>query len=308
MGKKDSTTKLLTRNNDVFAELFNRFVFEDNVVDPDKLVEKDSTEITAVLDKMLIEQKYRDVLKRAEIKVDSHFAYLLLGLENQSEINYAMPVRTMLYDAINYSNQISEISKEFRKGNKKGYNKAEWMSGFPKGTLIKPVITLVLCWSPDRWDAPKSLHEMMDSSIVNRYKDIIDDYKLHLISVHDLSDDVLKSLTTEIGLALEFSKYSRDEQKMYEFMNDDRFKERSNEFVATINEMNATRFKLNKKGGMVNMCKGIEDMKKTAKKELSIEYLEKLSNYFESTGLSRDESEEKAKTILLSGSKEIKFS
>ena len=115
MGKKDPSTKLLTRDNEVFAELFNRFLFEDDIIDPKKLEERDSTEITAIIDKMHIEQKYRDVLKHAEIKVDDKFAYLLLGIENQTDIHYAMPIRTMLYDAINYSNQLSGITKELRR-------------------------------------------------------------------------------------------------------------------------------------------------------------------------------------------------
>ncbi|MBR0420883.1 MAG: hypothetical protein IJI66_17100 [Erysipelotrichaceae bacterium] len=56
------------------------------------------------------------------------------------------------------------------------------------------------------------------------------------------------------------------------------------------------------------MAKGLDDLIRDAKNELSIEHLEKLSNYFESTGLSRSESEEKAKSILFSDSKEIKLS
>jgi hypothetical protein len=46
VGKKDSYTKAFTSRNDVFADLFNNFIFKGKkVVDPDKLVERDTTEL-----------------------------------------------------------------------------------------------------------------------------------------------------------------------------------------------------------------------------------------------------------------------
>lgn len=263
MGKKDITSKLLTNDNDVFAEIFNKFLFKENVIDPEKLKEKDTTEIVAIAEKVIAEQKYRDILKTAEVKVDDKFAYLLLGIENQSEIHYAMVIRTMLYDALNYSAQMMEIGKTVRKGSRSKYSEAEWLSGFPKGKKIIPVITLILCWKPEKWDAPKSLYEMMDKSIVDRYKKWIDNYTLNLVSVHDLPDKVLASTKTDIGLALEFSKYSNDVKKLKNYQNDSRFENRSNEFVATINEMAGTKFKINPKGG-TNMCEGIRQLQEEA--------------------------------------------
>lgn len=55
-------------------------------------------------------QKYRDLLKSAAIMSDGQTNYLLLGIENQSEIHYAMPVRNALYDALQYSRQIEDTA------------------------------------------------------------------------------------------------------------------------------------------------------------------------------------------------------
>lgn len=44
-------------------------------------------------------QKYRDVFKRLAAMEDDNAAYLLIGIENQTYIHYAMPVKDMLYDA-----------------------------------------------------------------------------------------------------------------------------------------------------------------------------------------------------------------
>ena len=51
--------------------------------------------------------RYRDLYKEAVIMDDNDKTYvLLLGLENQSEINYGMVIRNMLYDALSYQKQI----------------------------------------------------------------------------------------------------------------------------------------------------------------------------------------------------------
>ena len=125
MAKKDATSKLLTKYNDVFAELFNNSVFKKDVVDPEKFQEKDTSAIAVVMKKIAVNEKFRDVLKYAELKSDDRFSYFLLGLENQSDIHYAMPVRTMLYDAISYSEQINNASKKMRKSAGKKYSDQE---------------------------------------------------------------------------------------------------------------------------------------------------------------------------------------
>ena len=45
-------------------------------------------------------QKHRDLLKFAAMMQDSHANYVILGVENQMEVHYAMPVRNMVYDAL----------------------------------------------------------------------------------------------------------------------------------------------------------------------------------------------------------------
>ena len=53
---------------------------------------------------------YRDILKKS----CKGMQYLLLGIENQSDIHYAMPIRNMIYDAIAYDEQLTSIRKKHR--------------------------------------------------------------------------------------------------------------------------------------------------------------------------------------------------
>lgn len=42
----------------------------------------------------------RDIYKYVDARTDGKAVYLMLGLEVQDKVHYAMPVRTMLYDAM----------------------------------------------------------------------------------------------------------------------------------------------------------------------------------------------------------------
>ena len=59
-------------------------------------------------------QRYRDKLKFVSAMEDGKTAYLLLGLEAQSKIHHAMPVRNMLYDSLEYADQVEKAAKAHR--------------------------------------------------------------------------------------------------------------------------------------------------------------------------------------------------
>ena len=103
MGKTDIVTKNYMRGSDIFA-------------DAQSLQERDATELAvlfsndSVKNETEVQQKYRDVLKRAVIMQNKEATYLLLGIENQTDIHYAMPVRNMIYDSLQYGKQVMEIA------------------------------------------------------------------------------------------------------------------------------------------------------------------------------------------------------
>ena len=167
MSKKDTVTKAFMRENTVFADAFNYLIFNGKkVIQPEQLQELDTTELVQLIakgknNKNESVQKYRDILKAAVIMEDENADYLLLGIENQTEIHYAMPVRNMIYDALQYGNQVAAIAAQNVK-EKKAPTRAEFLSGFYKADKLRPVITLVLHFGANPWDGATSLHEMMD--------------------------------------------------------------------------------------------------------------------------------------------------
>ncbi len=57
--------------------------------------------------------------------------YVLLGIENQTRIHYAMPVRNIIYDALQYGKQVEEIARRHaRQKDHPGHSQDEYLSGF----------------------------------------------------------------------------------------------------------------------------------------------------------------------------------
>lgn len=201
MGLADTVTKAYMKDNSVFADAFNYLIYGgEAVVDPKQLQELDTTEIALPFGSQDEEgkqpeeavQKYRDVLKSAIIKQDDEAAYILLGIENQTDIHYAMPVRNIIYDALQYGKQVADIAAKHRasEGDSKGHSRGEYLSGFYKEDKITPVITLVLHFGANEWDGPLSLHEMMAVKNKNLLN-FVQDYQIHLIDPAKLSAEVI---------------------------------------------------------------------------------------------------------------------
>ena len=119
MRQADALTKEYLSNNEIFADVFNYLIYDGQQrILPENLIERDTSEITLPLGKrgeLATIQKFRDILKCCIAKEYKNTLYVLFGVENQSHIHYAMPVRNMLYDAINYSAQVNEKTKKYRK-------------------------------------------------------------------------------------------------------------------------------------------------------------------------------------------------
>lgn len=118
MAEKDIVTKEYMSYNQFFADAFNFFLYDgEQVIHPEQLHELDTTAVSlpfATDGKSVALQKFRDGLKAVVAMTDGQTAYLILGNENESDINSAMTVRNMLYDAIQYSSQVEEYSKKTR--------------------------------------------------------------------------------------------------------------------------------------------------------------------------------------------------
>ena len=230
MGLKDSVTKDYIHNNKVFADAFNYFIYEgEPVIDPQSLIEIDTTELAVPYYanekngmQTEAEQRFRDALKATTIMYNDNATYVILGVENQTEVNYAMPVKNLVYDALQYGRQVTELARKHRNEWKERHpgkkpKSEEFISGVTKEDRLTPVITLVIHFGDSRWDGPMSLKEMMttgDEKILS----YVPDYKVNLIEPARMTSEEIGKFQSTLREVFRFIKYAKDKNKLMDYV------------------------------------------------------------------------------------------
>lgn len=272
MRQADALTKEYLSNNEIFADVFNYLIYDGQQrILPENLIERDTSEITLPLGKrgeLATIQKFRDILKSCIAKEYKNTLYVLFGVENQSHIHYAMPVRNMLYDAINYSAQVNEKTKKYRKIRKQNPNfketTEEFLSGWHPDDRLVPVITVTIYFGNDGWDAAKSLQEMF-SETDESLKEFLPDYKLHLISCNNISD--FTKFHTEFGRLMHILKVISDEEQMDILLSDPGYSALSVTAAQIINTFTGLHFSIPEKEDTINMRNAWTDHKESGRRE-----------------------------------------
>lgn len=264
-GKLDIDSKVFMLDVDRFADAFNYFIYGgEKVIDPADLESMDTTAIALPYgdNARAPIQKFRDILKKWVVKRPKNAVYAvcaIFGIENQSEISYVMPPRNMLYDAIGYDEQIRNARKSYK--NKRGLTRAERMSGFKKTDKLIPIVTLVIYFGADDWDAPRSLKEMF-STQDERILQFVQNYEINLIEPYKLSEEDLKTFTTDLGLALKFIKYSKDEEKLDKAVHEDkRYRSLERDAFDLMKDITNADIEPIMRGDKVDMCAALDAMR-----------------------------------------------
>ena len=263
LGTKDSKAKEYLSDNTRFSEICNYVLFDgEKVIKPENLKECDTTEVLSVFGidrKQIVKQKWRDLLKSVSVKHTGEMYVILIGAEAQTDIHYAMPVKTMIYDALNYGEQVNEAKKRHRK-NRDYRSSDEFLSGFTLDDKLTPVITITLYLGTTQWDGPRSLAEMMPQ-MDERILPFINDYRINLLNPLEITD--FSKFETGLRPLFELLKNASDEEKLNELITkDETFTKVDVETVAAINLFVGTDIKYDEKEEVVNMCKAWDDHKK----------------------------------------------
>ena len=223
MSAKDA--KEYFADNARFADLCNNILYGGReVILPENLKERDTTEVLTALGldkKTIAVQKLRDIFKNASIKYTGKSYVVLIGVENQSDIHYAIPVKNMFYDVMAYGNQVKETAKKHRK-EKDTATSDEFLSGFTKEDKLIPVITITVYLGTKEWDGPRKLSDMF-GDVDEQLLPFIPDYRINL-------------------QAPRFSKVDR-------------------ETVEVINLFAGTDIDIDEKEEVIDMCKAWEEQK-----------------------------------------------
>lgn len=271
MGKVDIATKQYMSHRDVIADVFNFYIYDGRqVIKPEKLQKIDTAEVALPYgnDAEIAVQKLRDNIMLWTMAMDDKAAYAVLGIENQDKIHYAMAVKNMLYDALQYAKQVEEAKRSYRNGlNKKRIklNSEEFLSGLKKADRLMPVITLVVYFGDKDWDGAKSIHEMLsvDDDELLSY---VPNYKINLIEPAKISDEDYDKFKTDVGAVLQFIKHQSDEDGSW-IKGKTRFKHVEKEAVELINLITGSKITGEEKEEVVDMCRAWENSINNAMRE-----------------------------------------
>lgn len=260
--EKDFLLKRYLADNERYADLLNGFGFAgEQIVTADDLQELDTQTgfwrlpFSSKAVRKRPEQKYRDLIRKAAFGIN----FAVIGIENQTAVDYLMALRTMSYDAGEYEKQAAVIKKHIRRTN--GISRSEFLSGFLKGSKLHPCITLVLFYG-EEWDGSRDLFGMLDfTDIPNPLKKMVNNYKINLIEIRKLSDTTM--FRTDLKQVFDFIRCSKEKERLRELVQKDvAYRELEEDaFDVAVSFTNAKELAASKQffdeGGKINMCEAL---------------------------------------------------
>ena len=194
-----------------------------------------------------------------------------MSVENQLNVHYAMPIREMLQDAMQYDNQVKTISKNHKKLREEGTNHlkegAEYLSGFAKNDKINPVISLVVLWNGNEWDGPRTLHDMLkvkDKELLAH----VPDYKLNIIEPQSIRDKDFEKFHSKMNQVFKYIKYSKNKAVLRKLVEEDEmYRTMDRETAELINVVTNSKLEFQEEGEVVDMCQAIREIEEDARQE-----------------------------------------
>lgn len=265
MGKKNNVMCSYLEKPEHFADFINGSLYQGRqVLHPSQVKERQTVYSR--------EDKARDVLKM----VCQKDSYILIGVEAQESVHYAMPVRCMEYDVLEYKKQLGELSAKYeqiRKLQKQSnlqeepapaMSSAEFLSGMRKEDKLNPVTTIVFFHGIGEYDGCVNLHDMLNFEKENEiFKQFISNYHINLVTLQDLNENYFQTGIREL---IGFIKRStnKDALRKYCSENEQRIMEMDEDTFDTVNAMIDWPYLItlrnkNREGDKITMCQAVKE-------------------------------------------------
>ncbi len=259
MGKNDVALGAYFSDPQIFADLFNAWMYGGKqMIDPGSLMTEDS-----VQPRPEYARPYKHVRDVVKMYQKDGVQLVLLGIENQEQIDYSAPVRIMQFDGADYQNQVRRTEEENRKrlGLKTG------LPAFFREDRIVPVITLILYFGEEEWDRPVRLHDMLAFPKGDtRIKMLVPDYPIHVISVrrNGSAGMDISLLHTELRQVFGFLQHQEDKEGLKRYVEENRpvfSRLSSNAALFLAASAHETRLLkgLNRKEEHYDMCRALDE-------------------------------------------------
>ena len=212
-------------------------------------------------------KKNRDLLRKVAFGMN----FVIVGIENQEEKDYELPLRNMHYDVTNYQKQMAKIRKEVR-ADAKGLEPGEYMYGFKKDSKLNPLVTFILYSGKDTWEGPDCLHDMLNfAEVPATLQNMVPDYKMNVIDIRKFENTEV--FHTDVKQVFDFIRCSEDKKKLVELVENDVYYTQMDEEAFDVVTKYANSKELVKtkeyvvEGGKRNVCKAIRDLMDDSREE-----------------------------------------
>lgn len=209
MADKDKSQKSLQEYPDVFADIFNTLAYGGKrVLNPERLRQIPG-EIISSPDGVGLKQLERDLFMEY---ADDDAYYLMLGIDDQDDVDNTMPLRGMGMDYAAYEKQVRQIMAE----NKSAEKDAGARKIFRHQKLI-PVVTLILYFGNSNWYDPKSLNDMLKMPDEQKYPGIskyIHDYGMNLVVLKNLTEEEEGRFQSDFKYLVKYLRNCKNPEKV----------------------------------------------------------------------------------------------
>lgn len=287
MGKYDTCMKEFLQNKDRFADLFNGCCFQGRqIIRAEDL--REASENYVITDKRLpgkTRQKDTEIIRDVKMVLGSGMVLQVLAVENQSYIDYAMPVRCMGYDAAEYRRQLKERKQERRllmnsenRPKNPAVSMGETLSGILSSDRLHPVYTLCLYSGTEPWDGPRKLSDMMAFDPQNKnLQSLFEEYHLHLFCINE--QHVFDAFRSDLKPLFQAINCRNNKKKMIELMKDETYSHLNEDTWDAIAVMTDNAAMLQKKDlyktenqkEEFNMCQALQELMQDERNEGRIE-------------------------------------
>ena len=186
----------------------------------------------------------------------------------------------MVYDALEYAGQVENSARSHREAKQWPSTSGEYLTGFYKDDQLIPVITVIVYFGSDTWNAPRSLHEMLsvqDPELLS----LVPDYRTNLFLPAKIKDEELDKLQSTLKEVMLFIKYSKDKRKLQELTSQTPdFRSLELKAARVIASITGIHLHFTETEGSVNMCQAVQEMCDDARAEgLSQGHTQGLQNH-----------------------------
>ena len=295
MGKIEEVMIDFLSQSEIIADLFNGYVFNgEAVIQPEMLqvkerktaflieeeqkqndkpqqryrTQRDCIRKTKVNHSFEIIKKERDIVREVIIG-KQRINLMICGVEEQTKVDYSMPLRVLSYDTLEYLSQARRIARSHKQ--KKDVKDAEYLSGFSKKDKLIPTLTIVVYAGQELWDTATNLDGMFeDNEYVEKLLPYMVKAPLNVLSIFDVEDT--SKYHGDLRKLLDLLRYAGNWKAMDAYLQEHKEEYRDlNSTTARVVELLLDLEGMQEEADsdgkeMVDVCKAIQEMKEIERK------------------------------------------